>query len=55
MAARDSATLMLYDFRARKWSKWLAEKGNIAYPSWTKDSAYTYFDNFLTEHPRRAA
>jgi Tol biopolymer transport system component len=48
---RDSTTLVLYDFRAQKWSKWLTEKGNIAYPSWTKDSAYIYFDNFLTERP----
>jgi serine/threonine protein kinase/WD40 repeat protein len=48
---RDSSTLMLYDFRAQKWSKWLTERGNIAYPSWTKDSTYIYFDNFLTERP----
>jgi eukaryotic-like serine/threonine-protein kinase len=48
---RDSTTLMLYDFHTRKWSKWLTERGNISYPSWTKDSAYIYFDNFLTEHP----
>jgi Tol biopolymer transport system component len=49
--SRDSSTLMLYDFRAQKWSKWLSERGNIAYPSWTKDSTYIYFDNFLTDHP----
>jgi len=49
--SRDSSTLMLYDFRAQKWSKWLTEPGNIAYPSWTKDSTYIYFDNFLTDHP----
>jgi WD40 repeat protein len=48
---RDSSSLMLYDFKTRKWSKWLTERGNIAYPSWTKDSAYIYFDNFLTDHP----
>ena len=49
--SRDSGTLMLYDFRIQKWSKWLTERGNIAYPSWTKDSTYIYFDNFLTDHP----
>ena len=48
---RDSSTLMLYDFRSQKWSKWLTESGNIAYPTWTKDSTYLYFDNFLTGHP----
>jgi eukaryotic-like serine/threonine-protein kinase len=49
--SRDSSTLMLYDFRQQKWSKWLTERGNIAYPSWTRDSSYVYFDNFLTDHP----
>jgi Tol biopolymer transport system component len=53
---RDSRSLMLYDFHSQKWSKWLTERGNITYPSWTKDSSYIYFDNFLTDHPtaRRA-
>jgi Tol biopolymer transport system component len=49
--SRDSSSLMLFDFRTQKWSKWLIEHGNIAYPSWTKDSTYIYFDNFLTDHP----
>ena len=48
---RDSRSLMLYDFRVQKWSKWLTEPGNIAYPTWTRDSAYVYFDNFLSDHP----
>ena len=48
---RDSGSLMLYDFHTQKWSKWLTEPGNITYPSWTKDSSYIYFDNFLTDHP----
>ena len=48
---RDLSTLMLYDFRTQKWSKWVTERGNIIYPSWTKDSAYIYFDNVLIEHP----
>jgi Tol biopolymer transport system component len=47
----DSASLMLYDFRTQKWSKWLTEPGNIAYPTWSKDGNYIYFDNFLTDHP----
>jgi serine/threonine protein kinase len=44
---RDSSTLMLYDFRAQNWSKWLTEPGNLAYPTWSKDGSYLYFDNFL--------
>ena len=49
--SRDSQRLMLYDFRTQKWSQWLTEAGNIAYPTWSPDSKYIYFDNFLTEHP----
>lgn len=48
---QDSSTLMVYDFQAKTWSKWLTEQGNIAYPTWSKDSKYVYFDNFLTEDP----
>src|SRR5207244_542603 len=36
--SRDSGTLMLYDSRAQKWSKWLSEPGNIAFPTCSKDS-----------------
>ncbi len=42
---------MLYDFRTQKWSSWLSEPGNLAYPTWTKDGKSLYFDNFLTSHP----
>jgi WD40 repeat protein len=48
---RDSGALMLYDFRSQRWSKWLTEPGNIAFPTWSKDGRYIYFDNFLTDHP----
>jgi len=47
----DSQTLMLYDFQSQKWTKWLTEPGNISYPTWSKDSRYVYFDNFLTSQP----
>jgi Tol biopolymer transport system component len=42
---------MLYDFHTQKWSKWLSEPGNIAYPVWSKNGDYIDFDNFLTDHP----
>ena len=29
----------------------MTEPGNIAFPTWSKDSNYVYFDNFLTDHP----
>ena len=47
----DSSTLMLYDDRTKKWAKWITEPGNIAYPTWSKDSTYLYFDNVLSAHP----
>jgi len=49
--SRDSQKLMLYDFRTGKWSQWLTETGNIAFPTWSRDGKYLYFDNFLTDHP----
>ena len=49
--SQDSSTLKLYDFRSQKWTDWLTEPGNIAYPTWSKDSHYLYFDNFMTDHP----
>jgi len=48
--SRDSRSLMLYDFHTQKWSPWVTEPGNIAYPTWTKNG-YLYFDNFLTANP----
>jgi hypothetical protein len=42
---------MVYDFRQQKWSRWLVERGNIAFPTWSKDSSHLYFDNFLTDRP----
>jgi len=49
--SQDSSTLFLYDFAAKKWNKWLTERGHVAYPTWSKDSKYIYFDNFMTDHP----
>ena len=48
---QDSGTLRLYDFHTKTWTNWLTEPGNIAYPTWSRDSRYLYFDNFLTDHP----
>jgi serine/threonine protein kinase/Tol biopolymer transport system component len=49
--SQDSSRLKLYDFRVQKWTDWLTEPGNITYPTWSKDSRYLYFDNFMTDHP----
>jgi serine/threonine protein kinase/Tol biopolymer transport system component len=47
----DYRKLVLYEFATGKWSAWATEQGNIAYPTWSKDSKYIYFDNFFTDHP----
>jgi len=49
--SQDSSSLKLYEFATQKWTAWLTEPGNIAYPTWSKDSQYLYFDNFMTDHP----
>ena len=50
--AEGSHQLMLYDFRAQKWSVWIANDNNINYPYWSSDSRYVYYDNFATENPQ---
>jgi Tol biopolymer transport system component len=50
--AEGSHQLMLYDFRAQKWSVWIANTNNINYPYWSSDSRYVYYDNFATENPQ---
>jgi len=49
--SQDSGKLFLYDFSTKKWSLWLTERGNISFPTWSKDSSSLYFDNFFTENP----
>ncbi len=51
-SAEGSHQLMLYDFRAQKWSVWIANVNNINYPYWSSDSRYVYYDNFATENPQ---
>jgi serine/threonine protein kinase len=38
----DTQTLLLFDFRSRRWTE-LAQ-ANIGYPTWSSDSQYIYFD-----------
>jgi eukaryotic-like serine/threonine-protein kinase len=53
---KDFRKLMLYEFATQKWSQWLDEPVNIAYPNWSKDGKYISFDTFYTNQPtcRRA-
>jgi serine/threonine protein kinase/Tol biopolymer transport system component len=40
----DSRKLLLFDFKTQKWANWLTAPNTIAYPSWSRDSKYLYFD-----------
>lgn len=44
----DGTTLMLFDFTSQKWTTWLKQAESVAYPSWSADSQYLYFDDFVT-------
>ncbi len=42
----DYTTLMLYEVKTQKWSKWIQESaGSVSYPMWSADSKYIYFDD----------
>jgi len=45
--APDDTTLMLYDFKEKKWSKWATSAGAVNYPLWAKDSESLYFDDLV--------
>jgi dipeptidyl aminopeptidase/acylaminoacyl peptidase len=53
LSVEGSKKLMLYDFRAQKWSEWLTEANNVSYPSWSADSRYIYYYNLATDNPKR--
>jgi eukaryotic-like serine/threonine-protein kinase len=42
----DNKKLVLYDFRTQKWSDWVTSPVGIAWPSWSRDSRYVYYDHY---------
>jgi len=45
----NGTDMMLFDFTTQKWTTWLKEPaGAFSYPSWSADSQYLYFDDFVT-------
>jgi Tol biopolymer transport system component/DNA-binding winged helix-turn-helix (wHTH) protein len=44
----DSPTLMLFDVETKKWEE-LAK--NVAYPNWSRDGGYIYFEDPYTSDP----
>ena len=47
----DSNKLMLFDFATRKWSE--LATGAFAFPNWSHDGKYLYFENFTQAEVRR--
>jgi len=45
----DSKKLLLYDFKAQKWTDWITETGAIGFPSWSRDGRFVYYDNTSTK------
>jgi DNA-binding winged helix-turn-helix (wHTH) protein/Tol biopolymer transport system component len=44
----DFTTLMLYEVKTKKWSKWIQEPaGAVSYPIWAADSQSIYFDDLV--------
>jgi eukaryotic-like serine/threonine-protein kinase len=52
----NSKKLMLYDMKTGKWSEWISEPGAVAFPAWSSDGNYIYFNRVSTDPPsfRRA-
>ena len=42
---------MLYDLNTKKWSEWIDEPGAIAFPTWSRDGHYVYYDRVSTNEP----
>ena len=47
----DEKKLALYELKTHKWSEWINEPGAIAFPIWSQDGRYVYYDRVLTDHP----
>jgi dipeptidyl aminopeptidase/acylaminoacyl peptidase len=47
----DAKKLALFDFKTSTWRPLITDVGSVGYFSWSSDSAYVYFDNYLTNDP----
>jgi Tol biopolymer transport system component len=43
--------IVIFDFKSQKWSDWVSGPGLRAYPAWSRDGEYLYFDTYSTEAP----
>jgi hypothetical protein len=42
---------MLFDFKTRKWMDWLTESGRIAFPTWSRDSQFLFYQSYGADVP----
>jgi serine/threonine protein kinase/Tol biopolymer transport system component len=49
----DSRKIKIFDFETQKWSDWTQAPGagSVAYPVWSRDGNYLYFDTFESPPP----
>jgi len=47
----DEKKLLLYEFKAQKWSDWVNESGDIEHPEWSRDGKYIYYSNVSNKNP----
>jgi len=47
--SEDGLKMMLFDVASRKWREWATDLGTLGYMTWSPDSRYVGFDNFLTD------
>jgi Tol biopolymer transport system component len=45
----ESQKLMLYDFKTQRWSE--LATGSVAFPSWSRDGNFVYFDSLVGTNP----
>ena len=47
----DAKRLLLYDLKTQKWSTWMESQDLVAYPVWSADSQYVYFEATFSANP----
>ena len=43
--------LVIFDFKKQQWSDWVSGHGWFAYPTWSRDGKYLYFEILVTDKP----
>jgi WD40 repeat protein len=46
----ESTKIVLFNWKTQTWSDWVTESGAFAFPNWSQDGKYLYYDIAFTEH-----